>query len=141
MVRTTAGACAVAAALIAFACAKSTTGPGPGPGEVVGVVWRLDALQRPDGSVINPPAGTFTLRFAEDGRLEVRADCNGCGGGYQLSGGAVTVGILACTRAFCPASAPFDAEYVRIVESATTVARGGDTLTLRSAAGALRFVR
>ena len=133
-------ACALAAAVFAVACGESTTGPGPGPGEILDVAWRLDVLQRADGSVVGPPAGDFTLRFAEDGRVAVRADCNSCGGSYELSGARLSAGPLACTRVFCP-SAPFDTEYVRILESATSVERSGDTLTLRSAAGALRFVR
>ncbi len=133
-------ACAVAAAVLAVACGESATGPGPGPGEILGVPWRLDALQRGDGSVVAPPAGDFTLRFEADGRIAVRADCNSCGGHYELSETRLTTGPLACTRVFCP-SAPFDTEYVRILESATSVEQSGDTLTLRSAAGALRFVR
>ena len=71
------------------------------------------ALQHAGAVVVSPPAGTFTLRFAEEGRLEVRADCNGCGGTYSLTGGRLSVSPLACTRAFCP-SAPFDTEYVQL---------------------------
>ena len=111
-----------------------------GPGDVTGVTWRLQSLQRADRSVVNPPAGTFTLRFAAESRLEVRADCNGCGGTYRLSGAALSVSPVFCTRAFCP-SAPFDTEYVQLVEAATTAESTDDTLILRSPAGVLRFVR
>jgi heat shock protein HslJ len=134
-VRDFVAACAVAAALAAVACGDSVTGPGA----VTGPTWRLLSLQRADASVVAPPAGTFTLRFAEEGRLEVRADGNGCGGSYQISGDGLDVGTLACTRAFC-ASAPFDTEYATLVESATTVERRDDVLILRSPAGVLRFV-
>lgn len=121
--------------LLALGCAARVTGPGA----VTGVTWRLQSLQRADASVTAPPAGAFTLRFGEDGRLEVRADCNGCGGTYRLDGRALAVGPLACTRVFCP-SAPFDTEYVRLAEAATTAEIADGALVLRSPAGVLRFV-
>ena len=111
-----------------------------GPGDVTGVTWRLQSLQRADRSVVTPPPGAFTLRFADGERLEVRADCNGCGATYRLRGDALTVTPLFCTRVFCP-SAPFDTEYVQLVEAAATVERTEDLLILRSPAGVLRFVR
>jgi heat shock protein HslJ len=134
---TTVRACAVAvsASLGAFGCGETVTGPA----DVTGLTWRLQSLQRADASVVSPPAGTFTLRFAEEGRLEVRADCNGCGSTYALSGAALSVTPLACTRVFCP-SAPFDTEYAQLVEAATTVERRDDVLILRSPAGVLRFI-
>src|SRR5687768_1604961 len=102
----------VSAAFLAFACGGTMTGPA----DVTGVSWRLQSLQRADGSVVIPPPATFTLRFADQGRLEVRADCNGCGGAYQLTGEDLSVGTLACTRVFCP-TAPFDTEYVQLAEA------------------------
>lgn len=125
----------VSASLFAFGCEETMTGPP----DVTGVSWRLQSLQRADGSVVLPPAATFTLRFAEEGRLEIRADCNGCGGTYRLTGAALSVSPLACTRVFCP-SAPFDTEYVQLAGAATTMERRDDALVLWSPAGMLRFV-
>ena len=130
---TIAGLCL--AALAAAGCMENATEPS----DVLGTTWHLESLQRANGSEVTPPAGTFTIRFADDGRLEVRADCNVCGGGYTLDGDSVGVGVLACTRAFC-ASAPFDTDYVTLVESAVRIEREGDTLALRGPAGILRFV-
>jgi heat shock protein HslJ len=110
-----------------------------GPSDVVGITWRLQSLQRVGTVAVSPPAGEFFLRFADDGRLDVRADCNGCGGTYSMTIGRVSVSPLACTRAFCPSS-PFDTEYVRLAEAATTVERDGEALILRSSVGMLRFV-
>ena len=125
----------VSASLFAFGCADSVTGPD----DVTGVSWRLQSLQQAGGSVVSPPAGTFTLRFTEEGRLNVQADCNGCTETYQLTDGALSVTPLLCTRLFCR-SAPFDTEYVQLVDAATTVERNDDTLILRSPDGMLRFV-
>ena len=124
----------VSAAMLAFGCGETVAGPE----DVTGVLWRLQSLQRADGSVVTSPAGTFSLRFAEESRLEVRADCNGCGGTYRLTGGALSVSPLVCTRMACPS--PYDVEYVRILDAATTVERTGDLLILRSPDGVLRFV-
>lgn len=135
-VKTIAAALAVAIAVSAAACGESVTGP---VGDVRGTTWRLESLQRAGAPAVTPPPGTFTLRFAEDGRLEVRADCNGCGSTFELAGSSLSVGVLACTRAFCP-SAPFDTEYVTLVDEATTVERDGSALVLRGPSGVLRFV-
>ncbi len=127
-------ACAVA--LSALGCGSDTV---TGPRDTVGTSWRLQSLQRTDGGVILAPTATFTLRFADEFQLEVRADCNSCGGSYVFTPAVFEVGPLACTRAFCP-TAPFDTEYVRFIEAATSVERRDDVLILRSPAGALRFV-
>ena len=134
MTRSIVGLCL--AALAAASCMERATEPS----DVLGTTWHLESLQRANaGGAVSPPGGSFTLHFRDDGRLEVRADCNGCGGSYSLDGGTLDVGLLACTRAFCP-SAPFDTDYVTLLESATTVERDGDTLVLRGSAGVLRFV-
>ena len=137
MFKTITAVLAVAIAVSSLGCDDSVTGP---IGDVKGATWRLESLQRTGSAPVSPPPGPFTLRFAEDGRLEVRADCNGCGSTFELAGSSLSVGVLACTRAFCP-SAPFDTEYVTLVDEATTVERDGEALILRGPSGVLRFVR
>jgi heat shock protein HslJ len=129
------GVVVVSVSLFAVGCGDTVTGPE----DVMGVSWRLQSLQRADASVVSPPAGTFTARFTEEGRLEVQADCNGCSGTYQLTDGALSVSPLICTRLACP-SGPFDTEYVRLLEAATTAERSDDVLTLRAPGGSLRSV-
>ena len=126
----------VSAAVLAMGCGGSSSVTGPS--DVVGVTWQLKQLQRAGAVVVSPPAGSFFLRFADAERVDVRADCNACGGSYSLTGARLTLGPLACTRAFCP-SAPFDTDYVQLAEAATAVERSGEVLILRSTAGMLRF--
>ena len=128
---------AVAAAALALGCGGTVTGPS----DVTGVTWRLQSLERADASVVTSPAGNFTLRFAEESRLEVRADCNTCGGSYRLAGPILSVSPLACTRAFCVTTAPFDTEYVTVLDAATSVEQSGGTLLVCGPAGVLRFSR
>jgi heat shock protein HslJ len=128
-------AAVVSAAVLAVGCAGA---PLTGPSDVVGVTWRLQALQRSGSVSVSPPAGSFFLRFGDEGRVELRADCNVCSGTYTLAGARLILGPLACTRAFCP-SAPFDTQYVQLAEVATSIERSGEALILRSPAGMLRF--
>ena len=126
----------VSAVVFELGCAAA---PATSPSDVVGMTWHLQSLQRAGQLAVTPPAGAFFLRFAEEGRLDVRADCNGCGGTYTLNGDRLAVGPLACTRAFCP-SAPFDTQFVQLAEAATSVERHQEALVLRSPAGMLRLV-
>jgi heat shock protein HslJ len=110
----------------------------PGSAELQGE-WRLLALTRPDHSVTPiPDPSRFTLRFREDGRIALRADCNVCGGGYELGGDSLTTGPLACTKAFCP-SAPLDSLFVGIVDGRSSIVVRNGRLNLLSDRGHLAF--
>ena len=130
------GAAVLAAALLLVAaCDESPTRPS----EIEGQTWRLVSLQR-DGAapiaVADP--SRYTLRFVDEGRVNARSDCNSCGGRYSITGASVSIGALACTRAFCGA-ASLDAEYTRALGSARSVARSGDALTIQCDGVVLRF--
>jgi heat shock protein HslJ len=107
---------------------------------IVGV-WTLVSRQLPGESAVAAPAATFTFQVTTEGRAAVRADCNQCGGAASVGAGTVTVGpALACTRAFC-STAPFDTRYVQMLSGDSAAEIDGDTLTLRSDRGTLRFQR
>ena len=105
--------------------------------------WRLASLrQAGQAEVVIGQPGTFTAEFGADGRLSLVADCNRCGAGYSAGDGSLSVGLMACTRAFCTATAPLDTTYTGLVESARTWSVSGDgRLELASDAGTLRFQR
>ena len=104
--------------------------------------WTLVSQQPAGDALATPPPGTqFTLQIA-DGRAAVRADCNRCGGAASVSAGNVTLGpALACTRAFCVASSPFDDRFVHILAGDHAVTLEGETLVLTSSRGIARFRR
>jgi heat shock protein HslJ len=110
------------------------------PATVTGVEWRLESLQRPDGAVFRVDLGRYTLRLEPDGSARVRSDCNSCGGSYTLSGSTLTVGALACTRAFC-GEASLDQPYVKALQFARSVDGGSGRLVVRGSEGTLRYVR
>jgi heat shock protein HslJ len=119
--------------IIVFAAACSS---GTSPSELWQAqgMWKLQAI----GSSTIPNPDSYTLHFSGDGRVQVRADCNHCSGGYETNGNAITIGPLACTRAYCGDDSFFDA-YVAGLTSASAFARRGETLELTSSAGSMSF--
>ena len=103
--------------------------------------WQLVSLtESGHASVDVAEPERFTAEFGPDGRVSLRADCNRCSGGYTATKGALTVGPMACTRAYC-SSAPLDTTFAMLVSEAKawTAANGG--LELRGDSGILRLRR
>ena len=137
------------------ACADSTgnlTAPTPPPGtggsgassqdgsSLVGS-WQLVSLTEAGKATVNVPAPErFTATFGSDGQVSLLADCNRCAGSYKSQGSGLTLGPMACTRAYCQ-SAPLDTDYAGLVSQATTWSSAGGTLELRCDAGVLEFRR
>ena len=103
--------------------------------------WILSAIQPAGQAEVTVPGGaTYELALA-DGRVSTRVDCNICGGGLVLGARTMTVGpLLACTRAACPTMA-FESAYLAILVGENDTRVDGETLTLTSTRGALRFRR
>ena len=86
--------------------------------------------------------GSFTAEFGADGRVALKADCNRCSSTYTAGSRNLKVGLMACTRAFCTATAPLDTTFTALVGSAQTWTSSDDQhLELASASGVLRFQR
>ena len=144
------GGLAVAALVIGLgACdvmdGTSLTGPKAtwaGSASIPAGTWRLASLQEAGEPASDIGAATFTAEFGADGRLSLAADCNRCSAVYEAGDRSLRIGVLACTRAYCAASAPLDTTYTNLVDSARTWSVGPDgRLELTSAAGTLRFTR
>ena len=136
----------VVAALLAPVTVAACSGPtGPSTPalstEQIAGTWTLTAQQPAGQGEIVPPAGVVFSMEIIDGRAAVRADCNRCNGAAAVGDSTVTVGpLMACTRAFCP-SAPLDDTFLKLLSGDSTATIAGDTLTLRSDRGVLRFRR
>lgn len=122
---------------LAPACGKVSTAPSV----VIGGVWKIRSIETSAGGIvgITNTAG-YTLEFKDGGKLAARADCNQCSGTYSISGDSLTVGALACTKAFCGSSS-HDVAFLDIVSNATTFGVQGIELTVGSAKGTLRMER
>jgi heat shock protein HslJ len=143
-----------AASFVLPACSESIAGPSSSressagsssaatASGLTGTVWKLQSFQRSDATSVRvPDPNQFTVEFAADGKMAVRADCNRCAGSYSQSGTALDINqAVACTRAACP-SAPFDQEYLAALVDTTSARLTGDVLECASARGVLTFGR
>ena len=139
------GIAVVAFAASASACSTSSNPSGPSAGpfaDRISGLWTLVA-QQPAGEPESPPPTGATFAFQiVDGRTSVTADCNRCSGAAAVGDGTLTLGpALACTRAYCTTSAPFDNVFVRLLAAESVANIDGNVLTLHSERGTLRFRR
>jgi heat shock protein HslJ len=111
------------------------------PDELLDGPWRLKVLRRSAGTEAVTRGDEFTVEFLPDGRVNVRADCNGCGGSYEVRTGSLHVNPLACTRVYCVATAPVDSEYVMSLQAAQTFSVQWNRLTILTDHGSLEFER
>ena len=119
------------------ACDEAPTAPS----DLIGGTWRLVSIDRAGlPSLAAPSGGRFSIEFLADSRLAVRADCNSCGGTYELTGARFSIGPLACTRAFCGADS-LDTPFLQALTDARSIDRNGSELTIRAETVSLRFSR
>ncbi len=128
----------VAAMLTVAAC---ETGVSPSSIADLHGGWQLVAFELDDGTVTRPSgAGALTVRFEEDDRLHVNADCNVCNGSYTATASTLAIDpLLACTRAACPPGSLADS-YLAALTSARSWALEDAELLVTYDEGTLRFV-
>ena len=112
--------CILSVSLVLGACSgMPATSPAaasaavPATPSLTGTSWRLASFRaNEDGSQDLRPGtpDSFTLSFGKDGRLAVRLDCNRGNGPWQAvatdaTGGTLSLGPVATTRAMCPPDA------------------------------------
>jgi heat shock protein HslJ len=105
--------------------------------ELVGGAWHW---QGPEGATA--ARDLYTIEFAPDGRLVVRADCNRGGGRYTLdAGNRLTLSGIATTKMGCPAGS-LDTAYLRQLGEVEGYRFEGETLRLATrGGGTMRFAR
>jgi heat shock protein HslJ len=127
----------------ALPAAPSTDGSSAAAAATLpGGTWRLVSLRetgQPEVAVARPDL--FTAEFTAGGRIELRADCNRCAGSYTSGAASLSVTPMACTRAYCVATAPLDSTFTKLAGEATTWTAGDERLELASDSGILRFQR
>jgi heat shock protein HslJ len=127
----------IAATVPLVSCSNEVTGPS----EVVGTAWRLESMELTGAARFVPEdPSKFTVEFKADGQLAVKADCNGCGGSYTLTDGALTSGPLVCTLIACPR--PEGQQFAGIIDGTSQVEKDGDDqLEITSSEGKLVLTR
>jgi uncharacterized lipoprotein YbaY len=112
-------------------------------GLLVGITWYWRGTLMNDGGQFVPGDPTrYTLQLSPDGRVAVRADCNRGTGTYTLRGRALTVSVLALTKAACPPGSLERRFLVHLGAVAGYLFRGDDLLLgLKVDSGTMRFSR
>ena len=128
---------ALAGASLAAACSGGPTVPSAAP---IAGTWNVVTVRAAGGSDQARPAGAQYHMTIENGRVSLRVDCNTCTGNATQSATTLSLGPLACTRAFC-ATAAFETTITAILSSDHTAAISGNTLTPTSSRGVVRFER
>jgi heat shock protein HslJ len=111
------------------------------PSEIVGVTWRLTAVELPGSPpiVVQDPS-RYTLRFEDDGTLDIQFDCNQCSAEYVLDGNDLDVDTIACTLIGCGIDS-LDPKYLAALEAAVTISLtdDGDDMAISGNGITLRF--
>jgi heat shock protein HslJ len=69
---------------------------------ITDVVWRwVKTLYNDDRIVVPAKPDHYTIRFLQDGTIDVRADCNRKGGTYSAAGKTLSISITYSTMAAC----------------------------------------
>ena len=88
-----------------------------------------------------PAPQNYTLTFADDGTVAIKADCNQVNGSYVLDGEALTIELGAATMAFCGEQS-MDQIYLGLlgrVSGALVTETGDLRLGLSDDAGQMQF--
>ena len=136
-------------AMSAVRCANDPSAPtSPSVGsdatriaDQIAGTWGLASIQPAGEAERSVPSGApYTLTIAGD-RISTKADCNVCSGNLVAGGQNLAIGpLLACTRTAC-ATREFENKYVGILGGDSAARIDGQSLTLTSSRGVLRFRR
>ena len=126
----------LAPVLLAAACGGDSV---HGPSALPGTNWKLDSLRSAAGLASTVDPNRYTIEFQEAFRVRAQADCNVCTGSYRtVTSIQITIGPLACTRAFCGSGSRGD-EYVALLNTTELYSIEGETLILVSDDGTLLY--
>ncbi len=125
--------------VFASACSDESGATGPSTASRLEGNWSLVAFEPAVGSVETvSDSQAYTIEFASDGQLGMRADCNRCTSAYEAHGVDLSIGGLACTRAACPPESKSDA-FISAVSETSSYLRFDQTLLLYYDGGVLRL--
>jgi heat shock protein HslJ len=110
---------------------------------LVGTVWQwVETLYNNDKRVSPAKPANYTIRFLEDGKINVKADCNVKGGVYSTEGKRLSLEITQSTMAACEEGS-LEQPFVRdLIGGALFFFYAGDLyIDLKYDTGTMRFSR
>jgi len=82
------------------------------PGQAMSRTWQWESTITPVERITVPTPERYTLFLNEDGKAEIRFDCNRGGGEYMIAAGKLSFGPLISTRMACPEGS-LDGPFIR----------------------------
>jgi heat shock protein HslJ len=118
-------------------------GQGGAQDDLAGTKWLLASFGTPDSHTAVPPEAGVTAEFAVGGQLGGSAGCNSYSARWTRNGQAFTVGEIVQTEMACLDENAMAREqaFLSALQSARSIARDADTLTIGYDGGELRFTR
>ena len=103
--------------------------------------WYLQDFKLASGSILGVPnPRDYTLAFAPNGQLTIRADCNSGTGSYSAGDGKISIKVLEMSQATCDPSS-LSGQFLQALGQTPTYLQTNDTLTLNlPPKGDLRFL-
>ena len=113
-----------------------------GGAELKNTVWRWQESDAPMGKTTIDKPENYQLEFMADGKLSVKADCNGGGGSYTTEGGNISFVRIFTTKIFCGEKS-LDNRFLQNLESARTYRIEGNSLFVEGAGdnGTMKFFK
>ena len=97
--------------------------------EITDILWMLQSIEYENDDVITiDNSSSYTVLFDDSSRVEGQADCNTCGGDYEISNSSISISF-GCTKKGCGASSK-GWEYFLAVNDASSYEMVGKELLI-----------
>ena len=120
--------------LVAAACNETPTAPTR---QNLSGRWVVSSLQPANAASITPQSSVALAMDFADERVMVQSDCNTCSGSYTLTGAAISMPNLACTRRACVGPSHEDLFLDLISNAQTADVVPGQSLVLSGQRGSI----
>lgn len=102
--------------------------------------WRWQSSETSRNKLTVDKPENYWIEFKPEGGLGVKADCNGGGANYEMSGNKLTISSVISTQIFC-GERSHAARFVSGLENAQSFSVEGNTLTIKSGNDTMKFLK
>ena len=105
-------------------------------------VWRWQKSESATGKITVEKPENYQIEFKANGKIGVKADCNGGGGSYTTEDNNISFARIFTTKIFCGEKS-LDSRFLRGLESARSFRVEGNTLSIGSEGenGTMKFFK
>lgn len=96
-------------------------------------IWQLVRIEYPSGKVLTiEQPQNYTVQFLGNGRMQIKADCNGGSGTVDVQSDKLTIGALVTTKMACP-SGSHDQVFLSSLQNAAAYMMDGEEFIVSQA--------